>query len=74
MKVKIRRKVSDDDFHKLKALRIAKGDTSYEIINGVPLKRNRTDSVAIVNHLGVVIRVEGQNPRRLNPGDNIYEM
>jgi len=36
MKVKIRRKVSDDDFHKLKALRIAKGDTSYEVINGVP--------------------------------------
>ena len=74
MKVKIKSKISDDDFHKLKTLRIAKGDTSYEVINGVPLKKNRTNSVAVVNHLGVVIRVEGENPRRLNPGDNIYEM
>jgi hypothetical protein len=74
MKVKIRKKISDDDFHKLKTLRIAKNDDSYEVINGVPLKKNRADSVAVVNHLGIVIRVEGNNPRRLNPGDNIYEM
>jgi len=74
MKVRIKAKISDKDFNKLRTLRLSANNSKYEEINGVILRKSRTNSVATVNHMGVILKVEGANPRNLVVGENIYEM
>lgn len=46
----------------------------YDIVKGIPMRKNRLDTVLTVNSAGDITDIKGINPNNNKIGDNIYNL
>ena len=47
--------------------------SDYDIVNGIPIRKNRLDTIITVDIKGVVTEIKGDNPDNIKIGENIYD-